>query len=324
MFFLFILDIIIYISIVLILHIILKKNLDTGNTSVESFTKNENKTKHTTDTNKDVANNNASETEEDTASWDEVHVSKQPVNTEQPEQPEQPVEQPSFSILDDRTLFNHSNSSRLQGQDTWTGNDPSELLQNKFSNSLDEQYAPLYKDLDSIKITKQSYDNVISLRSKEFDSYFSQNNETTSGAEQPNKPMLDINNNIGNHLNVQKINPEHSSNVLADEAPFSSNTLNYKSLDNTTIFNKNTPIVEQYNTVKEFTDGEQFLKKEQVDNMDDVTIQDNRERKLKKEGIRLSDVRNTYAISNNNLIGDKNKTANQLQAYEDSGNLATI
>ena len=136
--------------------------------------------------------------------------------------------------------------------------------------------------------------------------------------------MLDINNNIGNHLNVQKINPEHSSNVLADEAPFSSNTLNYKSLDNTTIFNKNTPIVEQYNTVKEFTDGEQFLKKEQVDNMDDVTIQDNRERKLKKEGIRLSDVRNTYAISNNNLIGDKNKTANQLQAYEDSGNLATI
>ena len=136
--------------------------------------------------------------------------------------------------------------------------------------------------------------------------------------------MLDINNNIGNHLNVQKINPEHSSNVLADEAPFSSNTLNYKSLDNTTIFNKNTPIVEQYNTVKQFKDGEQFLKKEQVDNMDDATIQDNRERKLKKEGVRLSDVRNTYAISNNNLIGDKNKTANQLQAYEDNGNLATI
>ena len=58
--------------------------------------------------------------------------------------------------------------------------------------------------------------------------------------------------------------------------------------------------------------------------MDKTTIQDNRERKLKKEGVRLSDVRNTYAISNNNLIGEKNKIANQLQAYEDNGNLATI
>ena len=324
MFLLFIFDIFIYILIVLILHIILKKKLDTVSTSsLESFTKDENKTKHTTDnTDNDThnANNNVSETEEDTASWDEVHVSEQPVNTEQN------AVQPKLTLLDDRKLFNHSNSNRLQVQDNWEGNNHSELLQNNFNNSLDEQYSSLSKDVASIQVTQQSYDNVLSLRSREFDSYFSQKNEVSAGVDQSNpiRPMLDINNKIGDHLNVHKIKPAHSHNVLADDIHFSNNTLNYKSLDNTTMFTKNTPIVDQYKTVKQFTDGEQFLKKEQVDNMDKTTIQDNRERKLKKEGVRLSDVRNTYAISNNNLIGEKNKIANQLQAYEDNGNLATI
>ena len=221
MFFLLLLDFIIYITIIVTLHLILKKYLN----NIESYalynTKNNNETDVTKENNNDI-------NDDEEVSWDEISVEKnlsEQIIAESVDTPDTPdVDNSSKHTknidnnlnysdalfrLNDRQLFNNtdknSKTKYMHGaNELWAQNNKmSELLQNHSPNELEQQYSSYWNDIKDQNITTQSYDNIVNLRNKESETYFHSNKKTNIDIKDINKQYLQNINNNTNPYNGQ-------------------------------------------------------------------------------------------------------------------------
>jgi len=220
----------------------------------------------------------------------------------------------TINILDDRRLFNNVNNANIHSANgLWQKNkDTSELLNNNIVNELEQQYASYWGEVKDETITEQTYDNIINLRNKESETYFTDTHD----------PNMDI-----NELNKQRVTnlntaaTRNTSSESNNDSINSNNTLDYKSLGNTTIYD-NTIIGEQYNTLKNASNVASFLKTETANV--DIDKRDEEEspiQNIQKETIELSDVRTTYAFNSKSHLMKPQPT---IEAFENFSNMSTI
>lgn len=336
MFFLLLLDFIIYITIIVTLHLILKKYLN----NIESYalynTKNNNETEVTKENNNDI-------NDDEEVSWDEISVEKnlsEQIITESVDTPD--VDNSSKHTknidnnlnysdalfrLNDRQLFNNtdknSKTKYMHGaNELWAQNNKmSELLQNHSPNELEQQYSSYWNDIKDQNITTQSYDNIVNLRNKESETYFHSNKKTNIDIKDINKQYLQNINNNTNNLSESNNTNENSSSDITNDKINTDNTLDYTSLNNNSIYDKDV-IQNQYNTLKIPKNVDSFLKQETNDvDLNNKDSKVNTQHKIQKENIELSDVRNTFAINNNSSLINSSQN---IEAFENHDNMSSL
>jgi len=342
---LLVLDFIIYTAVIVILHVILKNYLHNNIYSIEGLPTGITQSTYEAEINSDGGENQDGD---DEASWDEISIQHKVINKDKTMytdketdsymiQPTQPKMDESMFILNDRKLFNshNNNSKHLTQKGMWEQySNQSELLQNDSSNTLENQYVSYWNDVKDEKICSQSYDSIVNLRTKEMETYFDQKQVNHIDIKDINKQkLLDINNRIAPTITTNNIDPKHASKVNENNSVNSNNTLDFKALDNNSIYDKHNILEKQYSTLKQPIDTASFLKMEQVEKikLNNEDVSDDREYKLKKNDIELSDVRhnniqlsdtrNTFAINHNSPLIKQDEV---VEAFEDTGNMATI
>ena len=335
--FLLLLDFIIYVTIIVTLHLILKKYL--GN--IESYA--------VYDTKKNSSNNYITNDEE--ASWDEVSVqhnipeqikvnSNNVANTDDTAD-DTADENTKYTKnidnnlnysdalfrLNDRQLFNNSNKTtnteyKHGAHKLWEQNNKmSELLQNHSPNELEQQYSSYWNDIKDQNITTQSYDNIVNLRNKESETYFHSNKKTNVDIKDINEQYLQNINNNTNNLSESNNTNDNSSSEITNDKINTDNTLDYTSLNNNSIYDKDV-LQNQYNTLKIPKNVDSFLKQETNDvDLNNKDSKVNTQHKIQKENIKLSDVRNTFAINNNSSLINSSQN---VEAFENYDNLSTL
>lgn len=318
------LDFIIYTSIIIIIHTILKNYLH--NLHMYNKPLRETMNNNLSDDTIDLTNDNDYDDEE--TSWDEVVVEKNKKDVICKHEPkimhtsekniDNDTHGQTVNILDDRRLFNNTNNTNIHSANgLWQKNkDTSELLNNNIVNELEQQYASYWSEVKDETITTQTYDNIINLRNKESETYFVDTHD-------PNMDIKELNKHRLSNLNTKTT--KNASSDSNNDPINSNNTLDYKSLGNTTIYD-NAIIGEQYNTLKHATDVASFLKTE----TDHVELDENKDedkdeetplRNIQKETIELSDVRTTYAFNSKSHLMKPQPT---IEAFENFSNMSTI
>ena len=285
-----------------------------------------------------IHNNGDNEDNEDEeSSWDEVSIETKPISNEVvnniPNVPNaqdtSPIIQSKkvdnnnyedrMTILNDRQLFNTVNNTNMHdAKGLWKKNkDSSELLNNNVSNELEQQYASYWNQVKNEHITPQSYDNIINLRDQESKTYF--NSDTSSDIHSSTTVNVhDINaqrlSSIGNNIQPPQHDIQNNSSDIVHDRINSNNTLDYKSLNNDTMFNKGNVLDKQYGVLESHPDVDSFLK---TNPPNIETSGDD----IQRETIELSDVRNTYALNQNNSIINTN---HEIEAFETFSNFSNI
>ena len=344
---LLILDFIIYTAVIVILHVILKNYLHNNIYSIEAlrFT-NGSQTNEMNNPYYNIVNDNNdnnTDNEIDEASWDEVSIQHKIINNdtkmytdkESDSYTEQNEANEELFMLNDRKMFNSVNNSskHLTQKDMWTEqSQQSELLRNDTS-----KYSSYWKDIKDEKISTQSYDSIVNLRSKEMETFFDDTRVDHIDIQEVNKQkLLDINNRISPEIPKSNVNTSDTENINKNNSINSNNTLEFKTLNNKSMFDKHNILEKQYNTLKTPVDTDSFLKTEQVEKVtfeNEKQKDDDREYKLKKNtkelsdirlnDLNLSDTRNTFTIINDSPLMNQGKTIEPFEAY-DGAMLASI
>tara|TARA_B110000908_G_C10233609_1_gene441969 strand:+ start:225 stop:1088 length:864 start_codon:yes stop_codon:yes gene_type:complete len=262
--------------------------------------------------------------DDEETSWDEVVIEKTNKNVICKNEPiimntsgkniDNDTHGKTINILDDRRLFNNADNSNIHSANgIWQKNkDTSELLNNNIVNELEQQYASYWSEVKNENITEQTYDNIINLRNKESETYF-------TDAHDPNMDINELNKQRLTNLNTAAT--RNTSSESNNDSINSNNTLDYKSLGNTTIYD-NAIIGEQYNTLKNASNVASFLKTETANV--DIDKRDEEEspiQNIQKETIELSDVRTTYAFNSKSHLMKPQPT---IEAFENFSNMSTI